>query len=253
MAWDFINQLKAIALPHASTHGSAGNDKVTPAAIGASATGHSHATADHAGTHGSAGSDPVSPAAIGAATSGHVHSQSVDPDALTIGEEVIPRQEVVSSTLVVTSQALRLTYFTCKKAQTTTKVRIVTGSTAAGATPTLCRIGLYLIDGAGAGTLVASIANDTALFNLANTGVVRNWLASYAMVVDQRYALGTLVVTTAATPTIAGIGLALAMDTENAQGPRLTGRLSTQTNLPASFTDASLVLTNNYQYGAVLP
>ena len=77
MAWDLINALKAIALPHAPTHGSAGNDSVTPAAIGASATGHSHVTSDHASRHGSAGPDPVTPAAIGAATSGHAHPQSV--------------------------------------------------------------------------------------------------------------------------------------------------------------------------------
>lgn len=176
-----------------------------------------------------------------------------DKNLLDVGQAVIPRHDVVASTLVVNTQALRLTYFTFLKDQVSTKVRIVTGTTAAGATPTLCRIGLYLINGAGDGILVAAIANDTALFNLASTSVTRNWLASYQMIADQRYALGTLVVTTAATPTIAGVGLSLAMNTENVESPRLTGRLNNQTNLPASFADASLVTTNNYQYGAVLP
>ena len=148
---------------------------------------------------------------------------------------------------------MRLTYFTARKAQTTTRVRVRSGTTAAGATPTLCRVGLYLIDGAGDGTRVASILNDTSLFNLASTGFTRDWSVPYVMIVGQRYALGILVVTTAATPTIVGYTYATSMDEEGAVAPRLTGRLNTQTDLPVSFTDASLSLTINRYYGVILP
>jgi len=73
------------------------------------------------------------------------------------------------------------------------------------------------------------------------------------MIVGQRYALGILVVTTAATPTIVGYTYATSMDEEGAVAPRLTGRLNTQTDLPVLFTDASLSLTINRYYGVILP
>jgi len=175
------------------------------------------------------------------------------PNALAVGEEVYTRERADASTVSMLTQALRLTYFTARKAQTTTKVRVRSGTTAAGATPTLCRIGLYLIDGVGDGTRVASILNDTALFNLASTGFTRDWSVPYLMVVGQRYALGILVVTTAALPTIAGYTYGTAMDEEGAMTPRLTGRLSTQTDLPASFVDTSLIASVSRYYGVILP
>jgi hypothetical protein len=70
---------------HASSHGSAGSDKITPAAIGAAATTHAHdytALANiptsfnpigHAFRHLTGGLDPITPAGIGAATTTHTH------------------------------------------------------------------------------------------------------------------------------------------------------------------------------------
>ncbi len=75
-----------------SSHASNGTDPVSPASIGAAATGHTHtgyvADSDarltnartptsHATSHAANGSDPVTPTAIGAATSGHTHSNYV--------------------------------------------------------------------------------------------------------------------------------------------------------------------------------
>ena len=174
-------------------------------------------------------------------------------NALAVGEEVYTRERADSSTGVVNTQALRLAYFTARKPQTTTKVRVRSGTTAAGATPTLCRVGLYLIDGAGDGTRVASILNDTSLFNLASTGFTRDWSAPYVMIAGQRYALGILIVTTAATPTLCGYTYATSMDEEGVMTPRLTGRLNTQTDLPVAFADASLATTINRYYGVILP
>jgi len=174
-------------------------------------------------------------------------------NALAVGEEVYTRERADSSTGVVNTQALRLAYFTARKPQTTTKVRVRSGTTAAGATPTLCRVGLYLIDGAGDGTRVASILNDTSLFNLASTGFTRDWSVPYVMIAGQRYALGILIVTTAATPTLCGYTYATSMDEEGAMTPRLTGRLNTQTDLPVAFADASLATTINRYYGVILP
>lgn len=175
------------------------------------------------------------------------------PNSLVVGEATFSREFADASTGVVTSGAMRLTYFTARKTETTTQIRVTSGTTAAAATPTLCRIGLYLIGAANEGTLVAATANDTALFAAASTSYLRSWTTPYAKVAGQRYALGILVVTGAAAPTIAGYSLATALDVENTLDPRLTGRLNSLVDLPGSFVAASLVTTNTRYYGVLLP
>ena len=64
----------AVTLAHAASHATGGSDVVTPGAIGAATSGHSHgpsAPAAHALTHASGGTDPVAPADIGAADAVH--------------------------------------------------------------------------------------------------------------------------------------------------------------------------------------
>ena len=65
--------------PHAAQHGAAGNDAITPAAIGAAETEHTHPDevhppGPHAAQHGAEGDDAVTPAAIGAAEEEHTHA-----------------------------------------------------------------------------------------------------------------------------------------------------------------------------------
>lgn len=172
---------------------------------------------------------------------------------LTSGEETMSRDICASNAVASATQSLRLTYFTSRRSQTTTQVRVCTGSTAAAATPTLCRIGLYSIDTAGAGTLVASVATDTTLFAAASTAYTRSWSSSYTSVVGQRYALGLLVVTSVAAPTFAGAVIAGGLITETGIDPRTTASLGSQTDLPSSFTNASLTTSLNRYYGAILP
>jgi hypothetical protein len=57
------------SVTHAATHATAGADPVTPGAIGAATSGHTHpaaAPAAHAASHATGGSDALAPAAIGA-------------------------------------------------------------------------------------------------------------------------------------------------------------------------------------------
>lgn len=174
---------------------------------------------------------------------------------LEVGEETLPRDIATSSAVGITSGDVRLTYFTARKSETSTQVRMISGGTAAAATPTLCRIGLYSIASDGAGTLVASTPNDTAMFSATATAYTKSWSASVAKTAGQRYALGIIVITAAATPTFVGLGPTGSTSNENAQAPRIAGLLTGQSDLPASFTGAAIsagAATRRY-YAVVTP
>jgi hypothetical protein len=172
---------------------------------------------------------------------------------LTSGEETLARDQASSTTLAITSGDLRLTYFTARKSETTTQTRVISGGTPAGATPTLCRVGLYSIASNGDGTLVASVANDTALFAGASTVYTKSWSSSYAKVAGQRYAYGVIVVTGAATPTFVGVNSVGSITSEATLAPKLAATLASQTDLPGSFTDASLSTGARRFYAAIIP
>jgi hypothetical protein len=178
-------------------------------------------------------------------------STTVSANLLTTGEETFPRDFIAALTLGTNTGTLRLSYLTARKSETTTQIRVLSGSTSAAATPTLVRIGLFSIAGNGDGTLVAATTSDTALFAAANTRYTKSWASSYAKVAGQRYAVGILVVTSATAPSLAGVGAgnspALADD------PRLTASIASQTDLPASFTAAALAVSGTRFYAALLP
>lgn len=188
----------------------------------------------------------------------YIGEDIVSGDGLTTGDEIVTRSAALAGSnaaVTGTNQLLLLNYFTARKMITSTQVRVATGTTAAGATPTLCRLGLYTLTtpaGAGlTGTLVASTVNDTTLFAAASTAYTRSWAASIAMQPGQRYALGILVVTGAAAPTFAG---QLYTNTAEANlAPRLCAQLAAQADLPATFLDTSLASAAGRAYGVILP
>lgn len=175
-----------------------------------------------------------------------------ETQALTSGESTIPRllADNVAS-LAMTSQLLRLAFHTAKKTETITQVRVMTGTTAAGATPSLVRIGVYTVDTAGDLTLVASTANDTALLAGANTVYTKALSASFTKSAGQRYAFGLLVVTAAAAPTI--VGALIPGSTEGGVAPRLNANVAAQADLPATVAAGSLAGTTGIIYGVVVP
>lgn len=173
---------------------------------------------------------------------------------LTSGEEIIDRTSLSNVGVTINSGTLRLTYFTCRRSATSTQGRMISGNTAAGATPTLCRWGLYAIDTAGDATLAASIPNDTTLFAAANTAYTRSWSTPITTIPGQRYAWGAIVVSGTTVPSYiggassgAGFGLAAA------SAPRLTGFVGSQTDLPASFAAGSVAAGANMIYAEILP
>ncbi len=187
------------------------------------------------------------------ALSGVGTTPSLDP--LTAGQNTLPRYLCSSSVSMGGSQSLRLTYFTASASGSYTQLKTATSTTAAGATPTLCKMGLYSVDGSGAGALIASTASDTTLWSATNTVYTRATQASYNVTAGQRYALAVLVVTAAAVPSVVGASMAgaAAANTLMSEGPRLSGSLAAQSDLPASFTDASLSGVASVYYAELVP
>lgn len=188
----------------------------------------------------------------------YVGTDTNDGDQLTIGEGIPSRVAgtVVPTTGVLTvSGSLRLAFFSSRKQVATSQVRVLSGVTAADATPTICRIGLYLVardsQNVLGGTLVASTANDTALFAVADTTYTKSWSVPYSMQLGQRYALGVLVVTGATAPTL--VGRSFLSTAEAATDPRLSGVLTAQADLPATFLDSALAVSASAPYAVLLP
>jgi hypothetical protein len=172
---------------------------------------------------------------------------------LASGESTIPNRALLIGNNASGNQTLRLAYFTAVKTEVTTQVRTMSATTAAGATPTLCRVGLYTIDGAEAGTLVASTTSDTSLWAAANTAYTKSWASSYLKVAGQRYAIGMLCVTGATAPTWLGTtAVGTAGTAELAIAPRLTGSITSQSDLPSSFANASVTSSAIGYYAALL-
>jgi hypothetical protein len=150
------------------------------------------------------------------------------------------------------NQNLRLTCFTARANGTSTGVRTLTTSTAAGATPTLVRLGLYSIALNGDGTLIASSPNDTTLYAVADAQYSRTWSAPVDIVTGERYAVGILVVTGAVAPELCGAyqrsGATDALGPANLVLPWFAGLITGQADLPASFLYSSLLSNLNPHY-----
>lgn len=177
-------------------------------------------------------------------------------DPVSVGQETFSRAILTSTTVTYLTGQLRLAMFTARKTEVTTQVRTLTGTPGAAATPTLCRIGLYLVDDTDGGSLVASVANDTTLWSAASTVYTRSWSSSYQMVAGQRYALAWLCVTGTTAPNF--IAAQQWQSTEQSEAnvfPRITGLIVSETDLPSSYTNSQLganALPYRH-YGVILP
>lgn len=169
-----------------------------------------------------------------------------DPDQINPGVGTISRETFSSNTNVALGAAsgnLRLIYFTAPRAEAWNTVGWTGGTVAAGATPTLVRFGVYLVANNGDLSLVASTANNTALFAVASAVGAQALTATYNAVSGQRYAVGVLVVSAAAIPSIQG--------TSGNQGtaqltlpPRKTALLAGQVDLPLNIVAGTLAVSN---------
>jgi hypothetical protein len=174
-----------------------------------------------------------------------------DPNALAVGESTIPRYLATLTTGNPGTGRLTLAYFTATKAETVTSIKTITGGTAAAATPTLCKMGVYSVADNGDLTLVGQTANDTTLFAAASTAYTRALATSFTKVAGQRYAFAQLVVTAAASPTF--VSSPGGNNAETGVAPRMSGSLTGQTDLPASIASGSVAAWSSPLYAVLLP
>lgn len=172
------------------------------------------------------------------------------PNRLAAGIETFPR-ELAGFTPTMSTGSLRLSYFTSYKNFASTQGVMWTGNTAAAATPTLVKFGLYSVAANGDLTLVASTANDTTLFAGVNTKYTRNWLASVNIQYGQRYAFAALVVSGAAVPTVQG-NIFAGVGALQAETPTEVAFLSAQSDLPASIAFGALGTSANMPWAQIL-
>lgn len=170
---------------------------------------------------------------------------------LAYSEETMSRQMVSSAALAPGSGGMRLMYFTAKNFGTYSQVKIPSGSTGSD-TPTLVRIGIYSVAADGALTLIASSANDTAIFAAANTVYTVPLSAAVNLYAGRMYALGVLQVATTAAKLVGAVGVA-AMNGLNSQLPRVSATLTGLSDLRSSIVDGDLTNQNDRIYAAILP
>lgn len=119
-----------------------------------------------------------------------------------VGESVYARGGQATGSTQWTNSRLQLCGFTAKATQNISQMRMWSSGTAAGATPTLVRMGVYQMDTAVTTlTLVASTVNDTTLFAAANTTYTKSFSSAFQKVAGTYYMAACLVVSGAAMPT----------------------------------------------------
>lgn len=167
-----------------------------------------------------------------------------DGDLEVVGEYV-PRRELINGNAATTvSGTLMLTYFTARKTEAINSLYMMSGATAAGATPTLCRAGVFSVADNGDITPLASIANDTALFIAANTEYTRALTSPFQKVAGVRYATGILVITGATMPSFHSHSSPATTppNTYNRDNPALCGRVTSLAAWPTATIPAGSIV-----------
>lgn len=163
-----------------------------------------------------------------------------------VGESVYDRISYITNS-AATSGDLLLAGFTARASQNISQVRVWTTGTAAAATPTLVRIGVYQRNSAtNLLTLVASTPSDLTLLAATNTTYTKAFSALLDKVAGVDYMVGLLVVSAAAMPTLAApaSGWSTAYLTDSLRlFPQVTGKVAAQADLPATIAGATITTT----------
>lgn len=162
---------------------------------------------------------------------------------LETGESVADITNAVTG-VASTTQVLTLQGFRAVKTEQITRLQFYTSGTAAAATPSLVRAGVYVRQTGNVWGLAASFANDTALFAATLTTYTKTLTTTFNKQAGQDYAIGLLIVSAVAFPTLVAPSNAgatgFATDALLAQ-PMTFGRVTGQADLPTSIPAASVV------------
>lgn len=172
------------------------------------------------------------------------------------GEATIDRYAASSVGGALGASNIMLTGFTALHTETCTQITSYTTATAAGATPTLCRMCVYSVDpNTGIIFLQAATANDPTLWSAPNTRWVSPLTTPFNKVANSFYMLGMIIVTAAAVPTMVWAGSSgVAMFTAASSAiPPVTGRVVGQSDLPTAIARANYNLAYAPFFMEVLP
>jgi hypothetical protein len=172
---------------------------------------------------------------------------------LTSGQESLPRDRFLFGQTIGSaafgSGSIRGTQFVARKSETLTKVKVVTGTTAAGATPTLCKVAVYSVAADNTHTLLSASASDTTLFAAVNTAYTVPLSAGVSLTAGSRYTVAVIVVSAATMPTLVGMPSSV----EYAASPAMTLRADGQTDMPATIAPGSISNNAGPIYAVLLP
>jgi hypothetical protein len=171
---------------------------------------------------------------------------------VSVGESTLPREAVSAINVASGSGSLRLTFFTARKTETISQIRLACGNAAMTGSPTVVRIGIYQEDTPGGNlTLVASTAHDATLWIATTTAYTRSLSASFTKTRGIRYAVAPLVVGATVYPSFYGNNALYG--TEGGVDPRIGGLLGGQTDLPSTITSGSISSAVQLCYAVLLP
>lgn len=183
-------------------------------------------------------------------TEGQWLASDPEPNDIAVGESTIGRLHVSSSAVVISTGNIRMTHFTATKTETISQVQLSSGNTAAAATPTKIQLCVYSVADNGDMTLLASTPNDTTLFAAANTIYTKSFSAPFQKNKGQRYAFGVFIETAVATPTFMG---AISFSQVTPIEPKLASFIGSQSAIPSSISNGSLLVSSQITYAALLP
>lgn len=187
-------------------------------------------------------------------------NQPVRPNPLLVtgGGEFTWDRRLIANSVAGTSGTLYLVYFTAQRTETINTLTAYSGTTAAGATPTLVRYAALSEASNGDLTLRAATTSDTSIFAVANTDYPKALSAAWTKNEGQRYALGVLFISGTTMPTWYGLTLPGASLADQILGvtPRWSGQVAGLTDLPSIggvITAASIANTRRQPFMRMSP
>jgi len=169
--------------------------------------------------------------------------------ALAVGESALPRINCGTGITLV-SGTIHLSFWQAVKTEPVNTLFTTTAGTAAAATPTLCRIGIYSVDANSNLTLIGACANDTTIWNTTFARFNRANTTPFLKVQGQRYAHAVIIVTAVAAPVMRGYNGSIV---DSNQLPFLGGQLAGQTDLLPTIANGVYSTISSMSYGGTTP